>query len=155
MVAVAPRWKSQNAGIVALSLVGVVFVGAAFDKALDIDGFSYIIQYHINSRSPLVVSGLTVMVLIWEAVLGVSLLTDVGATFGIRAAVGTLIVFSLALTRMILDPASPESCGCGRVLSLLQDAEAASVVGLLRNGLLIACLLFGARASYVPTRFQQ
>lgn len=128
------------------SIVGVVFVFAAVDKAISPDETLLVMLYLFgHEHPPALISSMITMLLVLEVILGVCLLTRTCLRIIVPAAVATLVLFTLVLARMLGDPASPESCGCGQMFSVILQAEASALFGVVRNMLLIAFVLVGAR----------
>lgn len=119
-------------------LLGAVFVLAAASKVPQLHEFSHVIAYLIPGRSEphWVVNAIAGGVLAWEMFLGVALLGGVYPRAMIAAAMGTLIVFTLALARLAVDPAAP-SCGCLGLVRAAERYAAESHLGLVRNAALI------------------
>lgn len=133
-------------GSVFLLSVGVVFLAAAADKALSPRDTALVLVYVLGpDQHPFVVSLLTVSLLTFESVLGITLITSSALRFAVPVAVITLIGFSAFLVWIMLSPAAPESCGCGRLFGVVVDAESAAPVGLARNVVMLVLIVAGAR----------
>lgn len=128
--------------------VGVLFLGASVEKALNLADWQAIIGFFL--RQLFSVQGVTISVAVVvaaaEPLIGIMLITGWQARIVSRVAIGALIVFSAALGWMLLDPTAPESCGCGRLATILKGELDEATFGLIRNALLLAILFVVARS---------
>lgn len=80
---------------------------------------------------------ISVLVIVWEAFLGLLLISGVGRRGVALATGGTLILFSSALVRLMFLPETP-ACGCfGAFPRAVEDARGAVQFGLIRNAALL------------------
>lgn len=130
--------------LVVRHLLGAVFAGAALLKAASPLGVLLSIEHLLPIDREASYALLCALVAI-ELGLGIALLTDWRPRFVTPAATITIVALTLVLARMAIDPWAP-SCSCLGELSLADDAQTANLLGLARNGLLLAGCAYLMRA---------
>jgi uncharacterized membrane protein YphA (DoxX/SURF4 family) len=122
-------------------LIGVVFLAAGFDKALAIADFAVVLDYHLPflPDHPAWSSAAACVTSLWEVVLGVALISGFRARQFAIIGMLTVLLFSFALLRVLIDPRAPQSCGCGRIASMLAG-DSTALHGIIRNIALAALL---------------
>lgn len=128
---------------IALIALGAIFLFAAIDKSLAIQDFRLVVSSHVGRLPDSLVSGITMVVLAWEASLGLLLITGIRPRVAAATAIVTLLAFTLILVNQWMAPTPPESCGCGRLFTHLVQREAIAPVGVVRNLVLIGLAAFG------------
>jgi uncharacterized membrane protein YphA (DoxX/SURF4 family) len=128
--------------------LGFIFIVAAAGKAWSVTHHTAVIRYVLDALSlgwnqSLAIA--TIMIL-WEALLGVYLIFDVARRPVLIATGVTLILFTLVLARLLIDPNAP-NCGCFGTFQVIV-AQENSPVSLVRN----AALLWDVGWLYLDSR---
>lgn len=122
--------------------VGVIFLGSGVAKSWEILDFATVVSYHASflPDGPLWSRLMALLVCLWEVFLGIALITGWAARWVSLFSLGTLVLFSVVLTRTLIDPSAP-SCGCTAWLSSIDEQINEASHGLIRNGVLAALLI--------------
>ena len=130
--------KSEKLAYILRAIVAVVFLTAAGAKALGLDEFRRVtsamtvLPFEVRQVLPLVIP-------VIEATVAIILVCGSFVRLSSWVALSLLIAFSIVLGWQLLHPFMP-SCKCFGALSLAQDVHTEAIIGLIRNGAMIACL---------------
>lgn len=117
-------------------LLGAVLAGAALLKAGSPLGVLVSIEHLLPVGRDVSYALLSTVVAL-ELGLGLALLADWRPRLVTPATTVTIVALTLVLARLAIDPWAP-SCSCLGAIKLSDDAQTANMVGLARNGLLLA-----------------
>ncbi|MFG0274919.1 MAG: MauE/DoxX family redox-associated membrane protein [Phycisphaerales bacterium] len=137
-----PRHSTK---LIVRAVLGAILVGAALLKAASPLGVLLSIEHLMpvgRSTSYALLSGVVVI----ELGLGLALLLDWRPRLVLPATTVTIVALTLVLARLAIDPWAP-SCACLGELKLSEDAQTANMLGLARNGLLLAGCAYLLRTS--------
>ena len=115
--------------------MGIFFLFAALNKAKALYQVEEVLLF-------LGVPGITTVPLSWgilvfEIALGLLVLLRIADRIVARVAVATLVVFSVVLVDLLLQPSAPH-CGCAGRISLFRSAFEDNLFGLARNILFLS-----------------
>jgi hypothetical protein len=116
--------------------IGVVFIGAALLKAHAPQGVLSSLGF-LLPLSPATSFVALCGIIAAEIVLGVAMIAGWRLRLIVPATTFTLVAFSGALALLAIDPQAP-SCACLGAVRLSHDAQTSNLLGLARNGLLLA-----------------
>lgn len=125
----------DEVGVACRLVVGVVFLWSAIAKIRDIPAFSRAVQQHA-STAPLLSVGIAWTIVGTEALVAVTLLTGVLATFGLALAMFLLGVFFIVMVRNAFRH-SPIPCHCFGE----DESDAKPVVTLVRILMLLVAAM--------------
>ncbi len=122
-------------------VVGLVFLTAAGAKLVSPFGLHSDIRYLLAPQPFPVQMWLGGGVVALETWLGLCFCFGRSLRSVVPVAIGTLVMFSAVLVKLWLDP-HPPGCGCMPAILRIANARHEAVVGMARNAVLIAMLLF-------------
>lgn len=128
------------AAVTAGPVVGLVFLAAAYTKALDPRETTYAMEHLLSTAGVPAEAGVRALIL-GEIILGAMLIAGVARRVTLGAAALTLAAFSGWIIYLIATGSSI-SCGCGLGATWLEPGQA-RWAALARNGALILVTLFG------------
>jgi hypothetical protein len=120
------------------SIIGVIFLVAAFSKVADASDVIQVLKY--DGLSGRLINVILPVIILVEVAIGESLLLSDFRKVGLIMAIITLAVFTMQLIFLLWSVNAP-SCGCLVRILEFKHTRTENWVSLIRNGLLMSVLI--------------